>query len=70
MTIIAIRSIRPVALMLMGALAFSPLAYAEEEHGEHHGFHKNLIGVFVGMTGEDRRDRGFTLGLELRTALQ
>lgn len=37
----------------------------EEEHAkEHHEFHKNVVGVFVGITGEDRRDRAFTLGLE------
>jgi hypothetical protein len=46
----------------------------EEQHestneGHEHGFHKNVIGGFVGFSGEDKRtgggrDRALTLGFE------
>ena len=43
-------------------------ATAEEtshgEHGEAHHGHKNQIAGFIGITGEDRRDRAITLGVD------
>ncbi len=32
--------------------------------GEHHDFHRNVIGVFGGVTVEERRSGSFTLGIE------
>ena len=34
------------------------------EHGESHHHHKNLIAGFIGITGEDRRERALTLGVD------
>jgi len=55
-------------------LMVSVVSLAEEHHepvndGHGHGFHKNVIGGFVGITGEDNRsgggrERALTLGLE------
>lgn len=36
----------------------------DESHGESHSFHPNVIGVFAGVTSEERREGSFTLGLE------
>ena len=59
-----------IALVLM----LSAASLAEEDHesaneGHEHVFHKNVIGGFVGFTGEDNRsgggrERAFTLGIE------
>ncbi len=51
--------------ILVGALLVSPTVEAEEaDHDPHHAYHKNTIGVFAGITGEDRRERAATLGFE------
>lgn len=36
----------------------------DESLGETHSFHPNVIGVFAGVTSEERRESSFTLGLE------
>jgi hypothetical protein len=56
-------------------LAMSAASLAEEHHGSaeeshEHGYHKNTIAGFIGVTGEDSRhggegrERALTLGLE------
>jgi hypothetical protein len=62
-----------VAILAVGIFATST-SLAEEHHDSHeesheHTFHKNMIGAFIGFTGEDNREgsgreRAFTLGLE------
>lgn len=60
----------PAALILVGALLASPAIRAEETHHETpHAYHKNTIGVFAGITGEDRRDRAPTLAIEYERRL-
>ena len=60
----------PAALILVGALLASPAVRPEEEHHEtHHAYHKNTIGVFAGITGEDRRERAPTLAIEYERRL-
>ena len=40
-------------------------AVAEESsHGEAHHGHKNLVAGFIGITGEDRRNRALTVGVD------
>ena len=54
----------------MGVLLASPVVQAEEEHhGSHHTYHKNTIGFFAGITGEDRRERAPTLAFEYERRL-
>jgi hypothetical protein len=58
-----------VGLAVATALLLSCPAVAEEvpqedKHGEEHSSHANLIGVFMGMTSNHRREGSFTLGLE------
>ena len=68
---------------LLAALLVLPgLALAEEtgsHHGEHgsgemqaaheHEYHKNAVGVFAGVTSEQRRERSGTLGIEYERRL-
>jgi hypothetical protein len=45
----------------------SPIWAQESEHaghGEGEHFHRNMIAGFIGITGEDRRERALTLGLD------
>ena len=35
-----------------------------DEHSAEHDYHRNTIAGFVGITGENRRERALTLGLE------
>lgn len=37
---------------------------AESGHDTHHGYHPNLVAVFAGFTGEVRRERSLSLGVE------
>ena len=65
-----LRFFSAIAIGLMVSVA----SLAEENQepandGHEHGFHKNVIGGFVGFTGEDKRsgggrERALTLGLE------
>ena len=53
------------ALILVSTLLPTHNVFAEEAHHDaQHTFHKNTVGVFVGITGEDRRERAITLALE------
>ena len=36
----------------------------EGKHGAEHVHHPNVLGLFLGVTGEDRRDADFTVGIE------
>jgi hypothetical protein len=46
-------------------MTIANLAVGEEaEHDAAHDYHRNTIAGFIGITGEDRRERAFTLGLE------
>lgn len=58
---------------MLAALAFgttiSATSLAEEHHGavtesHGHGFHKNTVAGFIGVTGEERRERALTLGID------
>ncbi len=40
-----------------------------EAHSEEHAFHRNVIGVFAGVTSESRREEAFTLGIEYERRL-
>lgn len=58
-----------VVAALMIGLMISATSLAENTHdageAEHgQGFHKNLIGGFIGITGEERRERALTLGID------
>lgn len=41
----------------------------EDEHGAEHGHHPNVLGLFLGATGEDWQGADFTLGLEYERRL-
>jgi len=57
-----------IATLLLSLPALGIPAFAETEHGEHE-YHPNLIAVFAGVTSEDRRENGFTLGIEYERRL-
>ena len=40
------------------------MVMAKSDHGDDHHAHKNLIAGFIGVTTEDRRDVGLTLGVD------
>jgi hypothetical protein len=68
--IFGLRQYRPAALTLVGALFASPAIQAEEaQHDSHESYHKNTIGFFAGITGEDRRERAPTLAIEYERQL-
>ena len=50
------------------ALLFSVVRAGAEPHvsddSEGHGYHKNVVGVFTGITHAGRRENGFALGFE------
>lgn len=51
-------------VMAAALLLQSQTALSAEEHDEGEHFHRNIIAGFVGVTGEDRRERALTLGLD------
>lgn len=58
------------ALILMSIFLMTQHALAEEaQHDSQHTFHKNIVGVFVGITDEDRRERALTLAFEYERRL-
>ena len=68
----------PLATLLLIGLSTigAPLAFAEESehiaasgHETEHDFHPNLLAVFVGVTNEDRREKGLALGIEYERRL-
>lgn len=52
------------ALVLLAASAPLSAGAAEPEYDQEHVTHPNLVGVFAGFTGEVRRERSLSLGLE------
>lgn len=55
------------ALALAAATAAVSVRAEEPSHGvegEGEHFHRNVIAGFIGVTGEDRRERALTLGLD------
>ena len=67
---------KPAGIMFVTGLlvlALMPaVVSADDTHAEHqdsHEFHKNVIGVFGGITDDDHHDAAFTLGLEYERRL-
>jgi hypothetical protein len=52
------------ALLVPTAFGADQESHHEDGHKDGHSFHPNLLMGFVGITGEDRRDRALTLGLD------
>jgi len=52
--------------IILASLIPASLLTANDENGHDvvHNFHPNLLGIFLGGTGENRRDAKFTLGIE------
>jgi len=61
------RSMFRLIALCVTLLGASPL-FAESSHDEPHegghAYHPNVVGVFAGVTSEERREGSFTLGLE------
>jgi len=58
---------RKAALAMLLFLVASIGQAAEESSHSEHGdaeYHKNRVAGFIGITGEDRRDRALTLGVD------
>jgi len=51
-------------VILMAVSALQSVEAAEGGNDSTHAYHSDFVGVFTGFTGEVRRDRSFTLGLE------
>lgn len=51
----------------IAALLMNTGSFAAED--EHHSFHANFLGVFAGVTDEDRRERAATFGIEYERRL-
>lgn len=52
-------------ISLLALLCSGSLAFAEEtSHGGGHHGHKNVVSGFIGITGQERRERALTLGVE------
>lgn len=56
------RWVLPAILVLLSAGAMAEES-SDAEHGESHRGHKNTVAGFLGITGEDRRDRAATVGI-------
>lgn len=56
------RWVLPAILVLLSAGAMAEES-SDAEHGEGHRGHKNTVAGFLGITGEDRRDRAATVGI-------
>lgn len=60
-----IRSVLTVLWLITAASAVATGDDGDSHESGHHGeFHPNTIGGFIGITGEDRRERALTLGIE------
>lgn len=55
-------------LLVLSMVAWCAPTWADESahsgHGEGEHFHRNMIAGFIGITGEDRRERALTMGLD------
>lgn len=61
----AVRAVCVAVTILLGSPVFADTNEHEPTagHEEQHDYHRNLISVFVGHTGETRRNHGNTLGI-------
>lgn len=60
-----IRSVLAALWVIAAGTAFASESEGGAHESDHHGgFHPNTIGGFIGITGEERRERALTLGLE------
>lgn len=50
------------SVLLIPALVLA--ANDADDHHVDHDFHPNVLGIFLGATGENRRDADFTVGIE------
>lgn len=57
------KRLRSFAVIALGWLLAGNATYAGEHEEHSEPFHKNLFGGFIGITGEERRERALTLGL-------
>lgn len=58
---------KTIQSVIFAVLLVPTVVLAEDGHDAHdaeHSFHNNVLGLFLGATGEDRRDADFTLGIE------
>ncbi len=64
-----------ICLVVLSLCSGAPVVYADSDdngsehesasgHEAEHDFHRNWAAIFVGITGENRRDKGFALGIE------
>jgi len=64
-----------ICLVVLSLCSGAPVVYADSDdnrsehesasgHEAEHDFHRNWAAIFVGMTGENRRDNGIALGIE------
>jgi len=61
---------RKVAVIYSLLLVSGSFAYAEStESDSHHEYHPNMVGVFVGGTSQQRRQKGLALGVEYERRL-
>ncbi len=56
------RWVLPAVFVLLSAGAMAEES-SDAEHGEGHHGHKNTVAGFLGITGEDRRERAATVGI-------
>lgn len=52
-----------VVLLFQAGLTFAESSEHDDTAGAEH-FHRNMIAGFIGITGEDRRERALTLGVD------
>ncbi len=62
-------AILPALIFVSAVLATQDARAEEAHHDSHHSYHKNTMGVFAGITGEDRRERAPTLAIEYERRL-
>lgn len=61
-----LRNALPCILLIAIQAGFATVTLASEgvEHEQEHHFHRNTLFGFIGITGEDRRERAGTLAIE------
>ncbi len=61
-----------LATALLMTVLIPGIVCADNTHDEHakaHDFHPNVVGLFGGITSEDRRERALTFGIEYERRL-
>ena len=64
-----------ISLVVLSLCLGAPVVFADSDdkqtkhesapgHEAEHDFHRNWAAIFVGMTGENRRDKGTAIGIE------